>query len=97
MMNKKQLLSAISVLSIALSVEVEVANLDVPDLEKIHDDLTAKKEAIKKQEKVVLVFKGPYKRYSNGDIAGFNADVAERILKLKPAIAVEYQPKTDED
>jgi len=107
-MNKKQLIAAITLLATALSVEAETKDLDVEALEALHADLTSKKEAFdqeqektkeagEKQDKVVLEFKAPYKRYSNGDVAGFDADVAERILKLKPAVAEEYQPKADEE
>ena len=44
-----------------------------------------------KKEKIVIEFTGPYQRYANGDIAGFDAEVAEKILSLKPAVAKAYQ------
>lgn len=99
-MNKKQLVTAIIGLASALEVEVVTEGLEVKDLEELHAELTDKKEALEqesanKQEKVSLEFKGPYKRYSNGDVATFDGDVAERILKLKPVVAEKYQPKAE--
>ena len=48
-------------------------------------------EKVVKKEKIVIEFTGPYQRYANGDIAGFDAEVAEKILALKPAVAKAYQ------
>ena len=48
-------------------------------------------EKVIKKEKVVIEFIGPYQRYANGDVAGFDAEVAEKILALKPAVAKAYQ------
>jgi hypothetical protein len=107
-MNKKQLIAAIVVLSTALEIESATDGLEVKELEALHTKLTEEKEAreqnenqddvkIKTQETVVLQFVRPYKRYSNKDIAGFNADTAESILKLKPPVAVKYQEETTEE
>ena len=107
-MNKKQLIAAIVVLSTALEIESVTDGLEVKELEALHTKLTEEKEAreqnenqddvkIKTQENVVLQFVRPYKRYSNKDIAGFNADTAESILKLKPPVAVKYQEETTEE
>jgi len=107
-MNKKQLIAAIVVLSTALEIESVTDGLEVKELEALHTKLTEEKEAreqnenqddvkIKTQETVVLQFVRPYKRYSNKDIAGFNADTAESILKLKPPVAVKYQEETTEE
>jgi hypothetical protein len=51
----------------------------------------------KLSSKVILEFTGPYRQFANGDIAGFNADTAKNILKLKPPVAVEYQEETTEE
>jgi hypothetical protein len=107
-MNKKQLIAAIAVLSTALEIESVTDGLEVKELEALHTKLTEEKEAreqnenkddvkIKTQENVVLQFVRPYKRYSNKDVAGFNADTAESILKLKPPVAVKYQEETTEE
>lgn len=107
-MNKKQLIAAIAVLSAALEIESVTDGLEVKELEALHTKLTEEKEAreqnenkddvkIKTQENVVLQFVRPYKRYSNKDLAGFNADTAESILKLKPPVAVKYQQETTEE
>lgn len=107
-MNKKQLIAAIAVLSTALEIEAATDGLEVKELEKLHAELTEIKEAreqdenqtnvkIKAQETVVLQFVRPYKRYSNKDIAGFDADTAEKILKLKPPVAVEYKEEASEE
>ena len=51
----------------------------------------AETEKVVKKEKVVIEFIGPYQRYANGDVAGFDAEVAEKIIALKPAVAKAYQ------
>jgi hypothetical protein len=109
-MNKKQLLVAIAALALDLKfvLPADVNALNVNDLETLHAKLTAEKEALEqandnskvaidKQAKVVLEFKAPYKRYSNGDIAGFSADVSKNILALKPGVAVLYKTKVEEE
>ena len=97
-MNKKQLLKAITALATDLNQEVVMHGLDVDGLESLHEKLVAEKAELDnstrqtvKKEKVVIEFLGPYQRYANGDIAGFDADVAEKILALKPAVAKAYQ------
>ena len=42
-------------------------------------------------EKVIIEFTGPYQRYTNGDVAGFDTEIAEKILTLKPSVAKTYQ------
>lgn len=90
-MNKKNLVTAIAVLALALEREVETKDLDVSDLEKLHAELTnevkVKEEKQKKEKPVFLEFTRPYKRYANGDTAKFEAKAAELILNLKPAVA----------
>ncbi len=102
-MNKKDLIAAIVLLATALDVEAVTKGLDETALKALHHELSEKKEAMDKtlaeqitknsqlkQEKVVLEFVAPHKRYANGDIAGFDADAAESILALKPAVAKPY-------
>lgn len=110
-MNKTQWIEVITVLLTALDMVVVPEDLqerEIKELEKLHAELTSEYEArienenqddvkIKTQETVVLQFVRPYKRYSNKDIAGFNADTAESILKLKPPVAVKYQEETTEE
>jgi hypothetical protein len=73
-------------------------------LAALHEKLSVKKSvqnealsmisdqaALSTQAKVVLTFIAPHKRYSNGDVAGFDADVAKSILDLKPPVAKAYQ------
>lgn len=100
--NKKQLIAAVVLLTADLGVEASTEGLEVKELEALHEQLTAQKavqdELGEKQnsERLVLEFKKPYKRYSNGDVAGFSAKVGGDILKLKPAVAVEYVEKKTE-
>jgi len=109
-MNKKELIADIVILATALKIEVVTKDLDVEALSKLHDELTVEKTAMdkalaneqskeskSKQEKVVLEFTSPYKRYANKDIAGFDAEIADRILALKPSVAVKYKEKSDEE
>jgi hypothetical protein len=108
-MNKKELIAAIVLLAAALGVEVVTKGLDETALKDLHDELSEEKEAKdralaeqktknsqSKQEKVVLKFVAPHKRYANGDIAGFDADAAESILALKPAVAKPYQEEKEQ-
>ncbi len=48
---------------------------------------------VNKPKRTVIEFIKPYKRYSNGDIAGFDPKVAKGILELEPAVAEAYQPQ----
>jgi len=107
-MNKKQLIEAILLLATALDKEVITKDLDVDALNILHDELVEEKktldeslveneskESLSKQEKVVLKFIAPHKRYANGDVAGFDADAAKDILALKPAVAKPYQEEKE--
>ena len=60
------------------------------EVKKVEQEKGAAEKVVKK-EKVVIEFTGPYQRYANGDVAGFDAEVAEKILALKPAVAKAYQ------
>jgi hypothetical protein len=108
-MNKKELIAAIVLLAAALEVEAVTKGLDETALKVLHDELSEKNEAKdkalseqntknsqSKQEKVVLKFVAPHKRYANGDIAGFDADAAKSILALKPAVAKPYQEEKEQ-
>lgn len=99
-MNKKQLIAAILLLATTLDKEVNLKGLSDDDLNTLHDELVAEKksldeektkESLSKQEKVVLEFIAPHKRYANGDVAGFDTEIAENILALKPAVAEVFQ------
>ena len=46
---------------------------------------------IANKENLIIEFIAPYQRYANGDVAGFDIDVAKKILGLKPAVAKAYQ------
>lgn len=102
------ILSLAAVLEIDIEKEdlnsEKLESLEVKELKVLHSELSEKKAALdeeqnktnvatKKQEKVVLKFLAPYKRYSNGDIAGFSEDEAKRILAFKPVVAEEYAVK----
>ena len=103
-MNKKQLIVAILALAAELHREVITKDLDEPALKLLHEELVAEKsqaeqitaELFSKQEKAVLKFNAPYKRYANGDVAGFDTDVAIKILALKPSVADIYEEESDE-
>lgn len=99
------ILSLATVLEIDIEKEglnsEKLESLEVKELKVLHGELSEKKAALdeeknktnvatKKQEKVVLKFLAPYKRYSNGDIAGFSSDEAERILAFKPVVAEKH-------
>jgi hypothetical protein len=103
-MHKKQLTESIVLLARALKKEVVTSNLDVDALTTLHEKLSVENSAqdealsmlnnhatLSKQAKVVLKFSAPYKRYANGDVAGFDTDVAKSILALKPPVAKAYQ------
>jgi len=44
-----------------------------------------KKEASTEAAKVVVLFTKPWTRYSPDDIAGFDAETAEKLIKIKVA------------
>lgn len=46
----------------------------------------AEQKAQAKSESVVVTFVKPYSRYSRGDIAGFEAKEAERLVKGRVAV-----------
>ncbi|WP_417500742.1 hypothetical protein [Marinobacter sp.] len=45
-----------------------------------------KKAESQESEKVVITFVKPYSRYSRGDVAGFEAAEAERLVKGRVAV-----------
>lgn len=109
-MNKKELVAAILLVASELEKEVVTQGLDMEALTTLHNELVAaKNEALSKgqdekdktsfqvQDKVVLQFTAPHKRYSNGDIAGFSVKESEQILALKPAVAKTYQETNKEE
>ena len=60
---------------------------------------TKKAEAAPKTDKVVVTFVKPWSRYSRGDVAGFSADEAERLINGKGAVKGTKLPaaKTDQE
>ncbi len=44
-----------------------------------------KKEASTEDAKVVVLFTKPWTRYSPADVAGFDAETAEKLIKIKVA------------
>lgn len=48
-------------------------------------------------DKVVITFTKPWSRYSRGDIAGFSAEEAERLVKGKVAVKGNKPPATNAD
>jgi len=47
--------------------------------------LPVKKEASTEAAKVVVIFTKPWTRYSPKDVAGFDAETAEKLIKIKVA------------
>lgn len=61
--------------------------------------LEAQQHSTKAQDRVVVTFVKPYSRYSRGDIAGFTAAEAERLVKGRVAVKGTKLPakKADQD
>ena len=51
-----------------------------------------KKEASTEATKVVVLFTKPWTRYSPDDVAGFDAETAEKLIKIKVAEPFEAAP-----
>jgi hypothetical protein len=109
-MHKKQVIESIMLLARALNKDVVTKDLGVDALTALHEKLLVEKctqdealsmisdqGALSTQAKVVLTFIAPHKRYSNGDVAGFDADVAKSILALKPPVAKAYEKEKEAD
>jgi len=58
---------------------------------------TKKAEDAQKNDKVLITFTKPWSRYSRGDIAGFSAEEAERLVKGKVAVKGTKLPATKAD
>ena len=58
---------------------------------------TKKDESTPKTDKVVITFTKPWSRYSRGDVAGFSADEAERLVKGKVAVKGTKLPASKAD
>jgi putative sterol carrier protein len=58
---------------------------------------TKKAEDAPKTDKVLVAFTKPWSRYSRGDIAGFSAEEAERLVKGKVAVKGTKLPATKAD
>ena len=58
---------------------------------------TKKAEDVQKNDKVLITFTKPWSRYSRGDIAGFSAEEAERLVKGKVAVKGTKLPATKAD
>ncbi|MBN8237794.1 hypothetical protein JF541_01435 [Marinobacter hydrocarbonoclasticus] len=58
---------------------------------------TKKTEEAQKNDKVLITFTKPWSRYSRGDIAGFSAEEAERLVKGKVAVKGTKLPATKAD
>lgn len=58
---------------------------------------TKKAEEAQKNDKVLITFTKPWSRYSRGDIAGFSAEEAERLVKGKVAVKGTKLPATKAD
>lgn len=60
-------------------------------------DEAAKDQAAPKTDKTVITFTKPWSRYSRGDVAGFSADEAERLVKGKVAVKGTKLPANKAD
>lgn len=58
---------------------------------------TKKDDAAPTTDKVVITFTKPWSRYSRGDVAGFSADEAERLVKGKVAVKGTKLPASKAD
>lgn len=65
--------------------------------EQTKKDENTEDKAAPKTNKVVVTFTKPYSRYSRGDVAGFNADEAERLVKGKVAVKGTKLPANKAD
>jgi hypothetical protein len=65
--------------------------------ESTKKDEAAKDQAESKTEKSVVTFTKPWSRYSRGDVAGFSADEAERLVKGKVAVKGTKLPASKAD
>lgn len=67
----------------------EQTKLEAEEKARLEAEEEAKREAAKKanhKDKVVVTFVAPYSRYSRGDVAGFEAAEAERLVKGRVAV-----------
>ena len=58
---------------------------------------TKKAEDAPKNDKVLITFTKPWSRYSRGDVAGFSAEEAERLVKGKVAVKGTKLPASKAD
>jgi hypothetical protein len=74
----------------------EQARLEAEEKARLEAEKQASTKAV---NSTVVTFLKPYSRYSRGDIAGFTADEAERLVKGKVAVKGTKLPakKADQD
>ncbi|MCK7547188.1 hypothetical protein ACFQGA_09545 [Marinobacter koreensis] len=65
--------------------------------EQTKKDETAKDQGDSQTDPVVITFTKPWSRYSRGDVAGFSAKEAERLIKGKVAVKGTKLPAAKAD